>query len=84
MTASGTKLRYFQILGLTSLEEGDLQDKEIKLTSKSIGRMSGSKDPQVLEVSWFLQHIVVSFLLCNSIITTVSNLILDFTDFCTG
>lgn len=37
-------------VGLTSLEEGNVQAKEIKLKTKSVTRMSGSKDPEVLEV----------------------------------
>jgi len=36
--------------GLTSLEEGTVQGNEIKLKSKSISRMSGAKDPEVLEI----------------------------------
>ncbi|KAF4528146.1 hypothetical protein B566_EDAN012929 [Ephemera danica] len=35
--------------GLTSLEEGEVNDKEIKLTSSNISRMSFAKDPAVMK-----------------------------------
>lgn len=36
--------------GLTTVEEGSVDNKVISLTSTSIGRMGGAKDPQVIQV----------------------------------
>jgi hypothetical protein len=40
----------YMSIGLTSLEEGEVNANEIKLTSSSISRMSFAKDPAVIKV----------------------------------
>lgn len=55
----GTKEIAFMVshnFGLTTLEEGEVQDNKISLTSKQISRMTSAKDPEVLKVqrSWTL------------------------------